>query len=92
MAQIEVGNKEHEITKAPGVIRLAKVGGKVVTGDALHTQKRLAQTILDEQGDYIFPVKENQPNLYKTSNLYSPQNIPSPASAKFKPIFSRHKK
>ncbi|HET8671043.1 MAG TPA: ISAs1 family transposase [Candidatus Saccharimonadales bacterium] len=73
MAQREVGNKENEITKVPEVIKLAKIAGKVVIGDALYMQKRLAQTILDEQGDYIFQVKENQPNLYKTSNLYSPR-------------------
>ena len=63
LAQIEVGNKENEITKAPEVIKLAKIAGKVVTGDALHTQRRLSQTVLDEQGDYVFPVKENQPAL-----------------------------
>lgn len=65
MSQVEVGSKENEITKAPEAIKLAKIAGKVVTGDALHTQRRLSQTILDEQGDYVFPVKENQPQLYK---------------------------
>ncbi len=64
MSQVEVESKENEITKAPEAIKLAKIAGKVVTGDALHTQRRLSQTILDEQGDYVFPVKENQPQLY----------------------------
>jgi predicted transposase YbfD/YdcC len=82
MAQIEVGNKENEITKAPEVIVLAKIAGKVVTGDALHTQKRLAQTILDEQGDYVFPVKENQPALYKNiQSLFAPE-YPKPGFGK----------
>lgn len=87
MAQIEVGNKENEITKAPEVIRLAKIVGKVVTGDALHTQKRLAQTILDEQGDYVFPVKENQPNLYKNiQSLFAPE-YPKPGFGKIQTDF-----
>ncbi|HEU0292134.1 MAG TPA: ISAs1 family transposase [Anaerolineales bacterium] len=82
MAQIEVGNKENEITKAPEVIRLAKIAGKVVTGDALHTQKRLAQTILDEQGDYVFPVKENQPALYKNIQALFAPEYPKPGFGK----------
>lgn len=48
IAQVGVGSKENESTKAPEAIQLAKIAGKVVTGDALHTQKRLAQTILEE--------------------------------------------
>ena len=87
MAQIEVGNKDNEITKAPEVIRLAKIAGNVVTGDALHTQKRLAQTILDEQGDYVFPVKENQPNLYKNiQSLFAPE-YPKPGFGKIQTDF-----
>ena len=87
MAQIEVGNKENEITKAPEVIKLAKIAGKVVTGDALHTQKRLAQTILDHQGDYVFPVKENQPTLYKNiQSLFAPE-YPKPGFGKIQTDF-----
>ena len=87
MAQVEVGNKENEITKAPEVIKLAKIAGKVVTGDALHTQRRLAQTILDEAGDYIFPVKENQPALYKNiQSLFAPE-YPKPGFGKIQTDF-----
>jgi predicted transposase YbfD/YdcC len=87
LAQIEVGQKENEITKAPEVITLAKIAGKVVTGDALHTQKRLAQTILDQQGDYVFPVKENQSNLYKNiQSLFAP-DYPKPGFGKIQTDF-----
>ncbi|MGE5375728.1 MAG: ISAs1 family transposase [Bacteroidota bacterium] len=87
MAQVEVGNKENEITRAPEVIKLAKIARKVVTGDALHTQKRLAQTILDEQGDYLFPVKENQPALYKNiQSLFAPE-YPKPGFGKIQTDF-----
>jgi predicted transposase YbfD/YdcC len=87
MAQIEVGNKENEITKAPEVIVLAKIAGKVVTGDALHTQKRLAQTILDEAGDYVFPVKENQPKLYKNIQALFAPEYPKPGFGKIQTDF-----
>lgn len=78
VAQVEVGSKENEITRAPQAIQMAKIAGKVVTGDALHIQKRLAQTILDEQGNYIFPVKENQPRLYKNIQALFAPDYPKP--------------
>ena len=87
MSQVEVGSKENEITKAPEAVKLAKIAGKVVTGDALHTQKRLAQTILDEQGEYVFPVKENQPKLYKNiQSLFAPE-YPKPGFGKIQTDF-----
>jgi predicted transposase YbfD/YdcC len=87
IAQVKVGSKENEITKAPEAIKLAKIDGKVVTGDAMHTQKRLAQTILDEHGDYVFTVKENQPNLYKNiQSLFAPE-YPKPGFGKIQTDF-----
>lgn len=92
ISQVEVGSKENEITKAPEAIKLAKIAEKVVTGDALHTQKRLAQTILDEQGDYVFPVKENQLNLYKNlQSLFAP-DYPKPGFGKIQTDFLQAQK
>lgn len=87
IAQVDVGSKENEITKAPEAIKLAKIDGKVVTGDAMHTQKRLVQTILDENGDYVFTVKENQLNLYKNiQSLFAPE-YPKPGFGKIQTDF-----
>ncbi|HUE98715.1 MAG TPA: ISAs1 family transposase [Anaerolineales bacterium] len=92
LSQVEVGSKENEISKAPEAIKLAKIAGKVVTGDALHTQKRLAQTILDEQGDYVLPVKENQLNLYKNlQSLFAP-DYPKPGFGKIQTDFLQAQK
>ena len=92
IAQVGVGSKENEITKAPEAIKLAKIAEKVVTGDALHTQKRLAQTILDEQGDYVFTVKEHQLNLYKNiQSLFAPE-YPKPGFGKIKTDFLQAQK
>lgn len=65
LAQVEVGRKENEIRKASKVLECVQISQKVVTADALHTQKALAAQIVRQGGDYIFPVKENQLNLYK---------------------------
>ena len=37
--------------------------GRIWTMDALHTREDNAQTIVDGGGDYVMPVKENQPTL-----------------------------
>jgi predicted transposase YbfD/YdcC len=87
LSQVNVGQKENEITRAPEAIQLAKIAGKVVTGDALHTQKRLVQEILHEQGDYLLPVKENQPKLYKNiQSLFAPE-YPKPGFGKIQTDF-----
>lgn len=45
------------------------LANKVVTGDALHTQRLTAQEIVANGGDYILQVKDNQKNLKKTSEI-----------------------
>lgn len=92
VSQVEVGRKENEITKAPVAIKMAKIAGKVVTGDALHTQKRLAQAIVDEQGDYVFPVKENQPALYKNIQALFAPEYPKPGFGKIQTDFLQTRK
>src|SRR5512147_483312 len=42
VSQVEVGRKENEITKAARALKLAEISQKVITGDALHTQRGLA--------------------------------------------------
>lgn len=74
MAQVEVGRKENEITKAPQALKMVEMSQKVLTGDALHTQRGLAAQILEAQGEYVLPVKENQPQLYKNiQSLFAPE-------------------
>ena len=41
-----------------------EIAGKVITADALLTQKAIAEYLVDERGaDFVFTVKENQPTL-----------------------------
>ena len=74
LAQVEVGRKENEISKAPKALACVEISQKVVTGDAMHTQKALSAQIVKQGGDYIFPVKENQLSLYKNiQQLFAPE-------------------
>lgn len=82
LSQVEVGRKENEITKAPQALKMVKMAEKVVTGDAIHTQRGLASQILAGHGDYVFPVQANQPQLYKNiQSLFAPE-YPKPGFGK----------
>lgn len=47
----------------PEVLQSLDLRDKVVTGDALLTQKKLCQQIVEQGGEYLFTVKANQPTL-----------------------------
>lgn len=82
MSQVEVGRKENEITKAPKALKLVEIAQKVVTGDALHTQKGFSSQIIEARGHYVLPVKENQLQLHKNiQSLFAPE-YPKPGFGK----------
>ena len=46
------------------VLDEVEIEGKVITADALLTQKEIANYLVQERGaDFVFTVKENQPTL-----------------------------
>jgi predicted transposase YbfD/YdcC len=61
--QVEVANKENEISAAPRVLKCLDLRGKVVTGDAMFAQRELSRQIVDAGGDYVWTVKDNQSTL-----------------------------
>src|SRR4029453_7217483 len=63
LAQQAVDDKTNEITQVETVLRQLVLKDRVVTMDALLTQRHVAQTIVDTGGDYVMTVKENQPQL-----------------------------
>jgi len=87
MAQVAVGRKENEISKAPKALKMVEISQKVITGDAMHTHRGLAAQIIEAQGDYVLPVKENQPHLYKNiQSLFAPE-YPKPGFGKIQTDF-----
>lgn len=63
LGQLPAGGHDNEIGVAPALLRGLDLRGKVVAGDALHTQRRLSRQILDAGGEYLWVVKHNQPTL-----------------------------
>ena len=63
LAQDAVDDKTNAITAVEPLLSPLVLEGRLVTMDALLTQRRIAQTIVDKGGDYVMIVKENQPQL-----------------------------
>lgn len=62
LMQVAVDSKENEISAAPRLLEMIDLRGKVVTADALNSQRALSAQIVAAGGDYLFIVKDNQPN------------------------------
>ncbi len=63
LGQVAVDEKSNEITAIPGLLELLDLHGALVTIDAMGCQKAIARKIIDQGGDYILTVKENQEHL-----------------------------
>ncbi len=57
------GDKTNEIGAMPELLQNLVLEGKIITADAMHTQRKTCQTIVDGGGDYVTIVKGNQHNL-----------------------------
>jgi len=69
LAQHAVDDKTNEITAVETLLQGLVLEGRVMTMDALLTQRHVAQTIVDKGGDYVMIVKENQPQLHADIEL-----------------------
>lgn len=65
LGQVRVEDKSNEIPAIPKLLQLLDITGCLVTIDAIGTQTEIAETIIDQGGDYLLTVKENQPQLYE---------------------------
>jgi len=63
LGQVAVDANTNEITAIHTLLAGLLLEGWVVTMDALLTQQKIAQAIVDAEGDSIMIVKENQPTL-----------------------------
>lgn len=63
LQQVVVNDHENEISAAPHLLTQLALRGQIVMADALHTQRRFAQSVLAAGADYILSAKDNQPKL-----------------------------
>jgi predicted transposase YbfD/YdcC len=69
VSQLAVSDKTNEITEVGGLLEGLVLTGKVVTGDALLTQRTISERIIKRGGNYLLVVKENQPQLLEDIEL-----------------------
>jgi predicted transposase YbfD/YdcC len=84
LAQVEVGRKENEIPASARLLKTLDLRGKIVTGDALLAQRGLSLQIVQAGGEYIWILKDNQPETAEAvARLFAPEPVVkgfSPAS------------
>lgn len=63
LSQAPSPGKGHELDAVRAVLAAVPLAGRVVTGDALLSQRDVCRQIVARQGDYLLPVDANQPAL-----------------------------
>ena len=69
LGQVKVDDKSNEITAIPELLKMLDIKGCIVSIDAIGTQKEIISTILEQGGDYLLTVKQNQGTLYDQIDL-----------------------
>ncbi len=65
LAQLATEEKSNEITVIPVLLRQLALTGCIVTIDAMGTQTKIADQIIEQQGEYALALKENQGSMYE---------------------------
>jgi predicted transposase YbfD/YdcC len=61
--QCAVADKTNELTAMQAMLEGLLLTGRIITADALHTQRSFAEAVLAAGGDYVLIAKDNQPQL-----------------------------
>jgi hypothetical protein len=69
LSQCRVDDKTNEHKAALDLLKTIVLEGRVIVGDAMFCQRDLCRQIVEDGGDYFFPVKENQPTLLREIQL-----------------------
>jgi predicted transposase YbfD/YdcC len=65
LGQVAVDAKSNEITALPELLKMLDLKGALVSIDAMGCQKKIAEQIIQQGGDYVFTVKANQGTLHE---------------------------
>jgi hypothetical protein len=63
LSQQQVPPTTNEAKTAANILKTIVLKGRLVTGDAMFCQRELCEEIVDSGGNYLFVVKDNQPEL-----------------------------
>ena len=65
LTQRAVQSKENEISAAAALVHPALVKGRIISSDAMHTQRKWCACVHAYEGYYLTIVKKNQPQMYE---------------------------
>ena len=66
LGQISVDSKSNEIPAVQELLEILNLKGAVVTGDAMHCQRKTVQAVMDQHANYLLQVKGNQSSLLES--------------------------
>lgn len=70
LGQMAVDGKSNEITAVPKLLEMLDLQATVVTADAMRCQRRIAQQVVEQGGDYALALKGNQGSLRDDVKLF----------------------
>lgn len=71
-----INEKTNEIPMGPELLKQLNLKGCIVTADALNTQRKTIDCIIDGKADYVMPIKENQQlTLDEIRDYYNDKHI-----------------
>jgi len=76
--QLATNAKSNEIKAIPKLLELLDLDGATVTIDAMGCQKAIAGQIVDQGGDYVLALKDNQATLCEEVKLFLDEQIAAP--------------
>ena len=92
MMEVAVEGKGKEIPAALTLLNMLDLRGKVVMGDALHTQREVSAYICGAGGDYIWYAKGNQSQMEADIRLwFEPEPAPLPGQGRLPKDFKSAK-
>ena len=69
LSQCRVDEKTNEHKGSLGLLRSLVLKDRVVVGDAIFCQREICEQIVEDDGNYLFAVKENQPGLLRAIEM-----------------------
>ena len=70
VGQLKVNDKSNEETTIPKLLDIIDIKNMIVTIDAVGTQENIANKIIENKGDFVLNVKDNQKDLKDDIKTY----------------------
>lgn len=70
LASEQIKEKTNEIPTIPDILKRTNIKNCIITWDALNTQTKNIEAVIEGKGEYVVPIKGNQGNFYKDLEDY----------------------